>query len=322
MEEFSSYSLEVLLAEPSRLKQSISLLKNQFDESMTSNYDFFIKTCENASKITDDLEESTANITNLSSDLAKTIELCDNLCVVGKNFVSDNKKINSGFRHLPQITDIFTIPQLMRTCKISQYYEEALLLYQSIESFARQYTGIPSIQGILEEAQLVKSDVAKTLLDSFNGNLKISDAIRAVNLLRTAKMHSETEIRLAFINGRRKALHQQIEVIPQASPMYYINELTKCYRNSFVEICNWYRALFPEDDSEDDLTLHMALHFDINEYCRTLTNALDQIKDLNDAVMIMEEAIYFGSSIGKSGFEFCYLLDSAFYKSKWGSKTI
>jgi hypothetical protein len=55
--DFSNYSLEVLLQEPARLEQSISISKNSFDEGMTRYYDFFIKTCENASTITDDLEE-------------------------------------------------------------------------------------------------------------------------------------------------------------------------------------------------------------------------------------------------------------------------
>ena len=332
--DFSSYSFEVLLNEPSRLEKSISLLKDQFDTSMTSNYDFFIKTCENATTITDDLEACSENIAKLSSSISTSIDLCSDLCLTAQNTVNSNSKISSAFRHLPQITDILNIPALMRTCRISSYYEEALQLYQAIDRFARQYPGISSIQSTLEEAQTVKNDVAQTLIDSFSKKLKLTDALNAVTLLRRSGIHTENELRLAFVNGRRKKLQQKIENLNYISPLSYFENFTKYYRSALYKICTLYRSLFSNDttavtntgllnddnnkDDDDDLTLHLALQQEASNYCNALKNALEQINDVNDAKLAMQSALYFMNSLGKLGFDFYPLIEDVFRQSKWG----
>lgn len=334
--DFSSYSFEVLLNEPSRLEKSISFLKDQFDESMTSNYDFFIKTCENATTITDDLEACSENIAKLSSSISSSIDLCSDLCLTAQNTVNSNSKISSAFRHLPQITDILNIPQLMRTCRISSFYEEALQLYQAIDRFARQYPGIASIQSTLEEAQSVKNDVAQTLIDSFSKKLKLTDALSAVTLLRRSGIHTEGELRLAFVNGRRKKLQQKIENLNFISPLSYFENFTKHYRSALYKICNLYRALFNNNatplpnidgvgdsnnkDDDDDLTLHLAFQQESQNYCNELKKILEQITDVNDARLAMQSALYFMNSLGKLGFDFCPLVEYEFRQSKWGKK--
>lgn len=324
--DFSSYSFEVLLNEPSRLEKSISLLKDQFDESMTSNYDFFIKTCENATTITDDLEACSDNIAKLSSSISTSIDLCSDLCLTAQNTVNSNSKISSAFRHLPQITDILNIPQLMRTCRVSSFYEEALQLYQAIDRFARQYPGIASIQSTLEEAKIVKNDVAQTLIDSFSKKLKLTDALNAVTLLRRSGMHTENELRLAFVNGRRKKLQQKVENLNHISPLSYFENFTKYYRSALYKICTLYRSLFNSDttvsssnkDDEDDLTLHLVFQQESLTYCNALKNALEQINDVNDAKLAMQSALYFMNSLRKLGFDFYPLIKDVFCQSKWG----
>ncbi|KAH0791940.1 conserved oligomeric Golgi complex subunit 8-like [Histomonas meleagridis] len=314
--DFSSYHLNVLLKEPERLEKSIALLKDQFDESVSNNYDFFIKTCENVSTITDDLESCTENIGELTSDIKKSIDMCNDLRLIAQDTVDSLSKTSSGFRHLSQIQDILQVHSMMRACRVSNYHEEALQLFQSVSRFARQFPGIPSIQSTLTESQKVKQDVAQTLLDSFSGKLKLTDSIQNVNLLKSSEIYSESELRLAFVNGRFQYLHKKLDHLISRSPVFDFDNLTKKYRNAFSKLHTQYSALFSNDDSED-LTIHIAFRKEITNYCRHLKGALEKALDVNDAKQIMQSALYFVSSLSRIGFSFVPLIDSVFYESKW-----
>lgn len=316
--DFASYSLDVLLQEPERLEKSIASLKSQFDESMTSNYDFFIKTCENASTITDDLERCTSAVTELSNSLQQAISVCSDLSLLAQNTVASNAKVSAAFRHFNQINWIMDIPQMMNTCRWSSHFDQAIQLYQAIEAFARQYPGIPAIQQTLERAQKVKTEVAQTLLESFTGKLEVADAVKRVNLLRLAGLHSEAELRLEIVNGRRKKLHQKVEQVPKTPMTAYISKLTDVYRDRLLKMCVSYRSLFR--DEEDDMTLNMAVRCELNSYVCALKDALENMKNEADARTAMQGALFFVGALAKAGFNFYPMVDAMFYETKWAHK--
>jgi hypothetical protein len=314
--DFSNYSLEVLLQEPGRLEQSISISKNSFEEGMTRYYDFFIKTCENASTITEDLESCTATASQLSTNVAQSIDLCRELSLLGQTTIAANTKVTAAFQHLPQLTGIIEIPQLMKTATVSKLYDGALQLYQSIENFARQFPSIPIIQSTLDSAKLRKHEVAQTLLAAFNEHLSVGDIARNVSLLRTAGLHSEAELRLAIVNGRRRKLRQKVAQLSRTSAADFAINLTKKVRHALFKIPNIYGTLF--QDRDDDLILNLAMKHELREYCTVLRGVLDELADADTANSVMREVLSFVGSMATLGFNFCPMVDSMFYESKWG----
>lgn len=315
--DFLSLPLSTVLKEPARLKESIQALQNQFDESMARNYDYFIKTCENATTITDNLAICNDSITKLSNDVQKSLSLCQDLCEKAKKTVTLNSKLALGFNYCTKITDIMSIPQLMKSCKISSFPEEALQLFQTLDRFARQHPDISVVQSILDEARIVKAEVAQSLLDSFNGDLSLTKSVTIINLLRSADLHSEAELRVAFIKGRKQRMQQKIDPLPRSAPSYYFDRLTEVYRSSIFELCTQYKALFIRDDDEDDLTLHLFLHSEIQEYIKIFQDSLNAIDNESDAKAAVQTALYFGSSFTRLGFDFTPLIDNAFFSTKW-----
>lgn len=311
--EFTSMDLQMLLKEPTRLENSIAALQSQFDESMARNYDFFIKTCIDASTITDDLESCTKNIGDLSSDLAKANNLCKDLCLLANSTRESMAKISSAFLKQSEISDILIAPQLMRTCRISNLYDEALQVYNILEQFTRQHPNTTSLKSTLEEANNVKNEVTQSLLNTFSGDLKLEDAISNVNLLRTAKVHSEAEIRLAFINGRRMALHQKIKHISKEDPNKYMQELTNNFRSALYEISTTYKAILASEDAEDDMTLHLVIQKECEKYCKALKRSLEKVTKVDDAKEMVLNAFTFASSFGRLGFDFSPLIENCFY---------
>lgn len=316
--DFSSFTLDVLLQEPDRLEKSIASLKSQFDESMTSNYDFFIKTCENASTITDDLEACTSTVADLNTSLQQGISMCSELSLLAQNTVTSNAKVSAAFRRFNQISWIMDVPQMMNTCRLSSHFDQAIQLYQAIEAFARQYPGIPAIQLTLERAQKVKTEVAQTLLDSFAGKLEVADAVKRVNLLRMAGLHSENELRLEIVNGRRKKLHQKLEQVPKTPINSYVGKMTDVYRDRLLKMCVSYRSLFR--DEEDDTTLNMAVMYELQAYVAALREALEHMKNEADARAAMQGALFFVGALSKAGFNFYPMLDAMFYGTKWAQR--
>jgi hypothetical protein len=327
--DFSSYSLEILLQEPDRLKNSIDSLKNQFDQSMASNYDFFIKTCENASTITDDLESCAKTVSELSSDLSRSISLCGDICLLAQNTATANSRIAAALRHFSQIVVVMEVPQAMRTLLLLRSYGkegalaasphgDALALCEALDSFARQHPGIPALQAILEKAQRAKGDVADSLLSRFNDRMPIASAAGVVSLLRTAGLHTEHEIRLALVTGRRKRLHSKIGLLPKEPAEYYIDQFTRLYQKSLHKIPTLYQAVF--HDQEEDVVLSMVMHTELQDYCNVIRSRLDEISEVSNAREAMKQVLLFVRSLAQLGFNFCPMVDAMFYTSKWARR--
>jgi hypothetical protein len=211
------------------------------------------------------------------------------------------------------------IPQLMRTCQISSLPEEALELYRSLETLARQFPGVPLIHFALEKAQTAKEEVAQAALDSFMGKMKWEDAGRTVNLLRLAGIHTEGEIRLSFVNGRRKKLRDRIALIPKSSPAQYADLLTKRYRDKLFNMVTLYRSLF-RDGVDEDMALNLGFQWELESYCKVLKGLLNDIGNVDQAKSVMREVLFFADSMAKIGFDISAKVYDAFYESKWGNK--
>lgn len=314
--DFSNYSLDVLLEEPDRLEKSISYLKGQFDETMTSNYDFFIKTCESASTITDDLESCSSTISDINASLQSAVNMCQDICLQAQTTVTSNRKISAAFRHLSSITGIMDVPNLMSACRISSLYDESLQLFQAIDSFSRQYPGIPAIQHTLKKAHDMKTEVSTQLLESFGQNkLNYQKSVEYVNLLRTAGLHTEAELRLEFVNGRRKKLHNKIKALPKSPVTLYIEKLANQYRTSLMKLQTKYEGIFHSED-HDDMTLNMAIRFELEFFLKMFRESLIEVKDIGEARDMFKSALTLFDAMSTRHFNFAAMLDTVFYEWK------
>ena len=312
--EFSSMELKTLLSEPSRLESSIAALQSQFDESMARNYDCFIKTCDDASTITDDLEKCSSCIGELGKKLTEANSLCKDLCLEANQTREITAKISSAYSQVTDISEIFNVPQNMKSCRISCLYDEALQFYNILEQFARQFPNLPALQITLQQASAEKKEVTQSLLNTFsNEKLSLNDAISHVNLLRTAKVQSEAEIRLAFVNGRIQSMKQENDRIPKDDRPLFIEKLTNNYRTTLFNIATQYRAILRTEDAEDDMTLHLILQNQSQEYCNTLKETLDKVTKVEEAKDILTTAFYFATSFARLGFDFSPMVESIFY---------
>lgn len=316
--DFSTLSLDVLLGEPARLEQSISLLRDQFDASMASNYDYFIKTVGSAATITDELDTCGAQVRQLSADLQTAVALSRDAAAGSAAVLSALSGTAAAFRSLPQLQDVLQVPAMMRTCRISGFHDEALRLHQCVARFARQYPGIPALERTLSEADRLRSDVLSVLLSSFSGKLKLADAIQNMNLLKSSEAYSDGELKVGFVRGRFGYLHEKLRGIALRSAVVDFDCVTKRYRSAFNKITTQYRALF----SDEDAVLHAALNSEIQRYLSFLADALERVSDVSDARQVMQSALYFASSLGRVGMSFVPLVDNAFFNSKWAKSSV
>lgn len=313
--DFSSLSFEVLLKEPARLEKSIQSLKEQFDENMKIRYDYFIKTCENTATITDNLDTCSNEITKLSSSITSFIDICGDLCLTSQNAVKVHSKMTTALKNYDNISELFNIPDQMSKCRNTNSFEVILNFYNEIDRFARQYPDIKSIQYTLKEAENMKVKIAQGLIGFFEKSLTNDEALKYIEFLRRCEIHSENELRLAFINGARKNLALKIEDIQSRSPQLFFDNLTECYRANLSKMCNMYQYLF--QNNADNLTLHLAMHQEAHNYCNYLKDTLEKIANIDDAKDVMRSALNFMYPLGLYGFDFSSLIVNEFLCSKW-----
>ena len=206
----------------------------------------------------------------------------------------------------------------MKSCKVSSMHRAALQLYQALEDFSKQYPEIPIIQKALNEANVVKAEVAQSLLESFSTELSAVDSVIVFNMLQDTHLYSESDLRFAFLFGRKQKIQQKIAPLPKSTPFFFFTRLTDIYRDSIVSLCTNYLALFPIYDAEGDLTLNFFLHSEIRHYCSILLETLNKIDIQSDAKEAIRTALYFATALIRFKFNFVPLIDSTFDSSKWG----
>lgn len=319
--DFSNYSLDVLLEEPDRLEKSIRSLKDQFDDTMTNNYDYFIKTCESASTIPEDLDTCSSVISDLNASLQSAVSLCEDICLQAETTVASKKNISAAFRHFSNVFGIIDVPNLIEACRVSSLFDEGLQLFQAIESFSRQYPGIPAIQYTLKRAQHMQENVARTLVDSFakkkgedNKGITYQESVANVNALRMTGLYTEAQVRLAYIDGFLFRLHNEIPKIVKNPASMYIDKLANLYRTSLMELHTNYEGIFRDD--QDDMTLNMAIRVELEAFLKCFCDALKDVKDVSDVRDMFKSALTLFDALSTKRSNFTPKLDTVFYEWK------
>jgi hypothetical protein len=312
--DFATYSLEVLLQEPERLENSIASLKHQFDESMTANYDFFLTTCEHASTITEDLERCTATVSALSGALSRAAGQCGDLCLLGQSAVAANARVSAAFHRLPQLTEILEAPRTMEGLAVQGRCEEALQLFGAVEGLARQYAGVPALQRTLGAARARRAEVAERLLRGFDRAARAGETARALSLLRGAGLHTEAQLQIALVCGKRGKLRAKAARAAGGAAADRAVALTGAVRRALFKIPTVYQGMFHD---QDGLVLNVAVQRELAEYCAAVGALLDAVPDADGARRVVGEALEFVRAMAAVGFNFVALVDDVFYRSKW-----
>lgn len=314
MDEFADCELSTLLNEPLRLSASINELQNQFKGSMARNCDYFLKTCETTSTITDDLEKCSDNIRIVSSDLGRLDSIYEEISNTSKEALEKSRKISDGFKRQTELQTILDIPQFMKTCKISGLYDESIKISQLIEGFSKQNEKIMILHDILEESKDVKRDIADSLIQTFSNNVQLVDMIKNVNIIRQSGVYPEDAIKLSLVRGMRNALAKKCSELIKDNVILYINRVTDLYRTYIFELFTRFSSIFLNDSTESDHILHLAINNGINEYLVLVKKCMSHTHESDDIKAIMEIAQTFSSSLEKVTLSFSELLSERMKK--------
>ncbi len=217
----------------------------------------------------------------------------------------------------------------METCVKNGHHEEALAIQQLCAKLHKPLGSVPLIQSVLHDVHSSSVWMLNQLLVRLKGPVQLPECLKIIGYIRRMSAFNETQLRLKFLQAREAHFQSQMPDIPSdGSPHTYASlcrviELTRiCVFDTLTQ----YRALFTDEDTYYSASsgfghvvyrqifsswLFMKLKTFLDVFA-THAAAVDMEEQSVDS--LLGQAMYFGQSLGRVGFDFRLLIVPIFVK--------
>lgn len=185
LSELSSYGLDHLTQEPTRLEKERSSIRDQTQDLAFHNYRTFIETADCSKGICQDFTKINENLDNVLETLPNLSEQCNSFLKLSQE-ISTKRKANllTLSRH-SDLLELLEIPQLMETCVRNNYYDEALELITYVKRMEKKHaSSIPVIAKIVKDVELATQRMLKSLIQQLRGQIGLPQCLRTIGYLR------------------------------------------------------------------------------------------------------------------------------------------
>ena len=322
LSELSSYGLDHLTHEPSRLEKDRSSIRDQTQDLAFHNYRTFIETADCSKGICQDFTKINENLDNVLETLPNLSDQCNSFLKLSQE-ISTKRKANllTLSRH-SDLLELLEIPQLMETCVRNNYYDEALELITYVKRMEKKHaSSIPVIAKIVKDVELATQRMLKSLIQQLRGQIGLPQCLRTIGYLRRLDYFTETELRIKFLQCRDTYLQYVLDQVPNADPQNHLTKIIEHYRVHLFDIITQYKAIFSDDDQfnlysgindsgnedEDQQPAESALFYNwVNEKIGQFLEILrmDLAKGSCAFDTVLSQCMYFGLSFSRVGADF------------------
>ncbi|EGG23685.1 oligomeric Golgi complex component [Cavenderia fasciculata] len=317
--EMNSYSLEALLQEPGALSHQKQVTINNMKQLALEHYHLFIDNFKKFNQTNIQMTTINSSIDVLVDHLPAISKNCESFSVMSQAMTGKRSANKTLLDNFPTILDLLEVPQLMDTCVKSASYEEALQLEAFSKKIAKQYPNIKIVNEIVSEIATITQTLISNLQQSLRSNISLTDSIKIVGLLRRLGVYKENELKTILLYSRDQWLMNTIKLISDPNPVTFLTKLTDCCRTNLFDIVTQFNAIFSDDSDDDtnidDFILYGWIELKISHYLTTLETTLPLIKEGSGIAYILENAMYYSSSMSRVGVDFRPLLAPLFERT-------
>jgi len=321
LSELGSLSVDRISSEPERVTTELHHLQHQTRDLAASNYKTFIQTSNCSKEIFQEFSNTQTHLENLITKLPEFTKKCDQFQTVAGDISRHRRLTSLTLAKHTSLLEVLELPQLMETVVRNQHYEEALQLHSYVIKLCKKQPQVKILEDISTAVTSSMRLMLQQLLSQLRAPVQLPQCLKVISFLRRMDVFKETELRLKFLQARESWLNSILSGVPKDDPYLHLTRTMEVLRVHLFDIVTQYRSIF-SDDMEHLIGVGTGDHFDnrllftswlskkVNEFLTILADDLDA--GINSFESILGQAMYFGLSFSRVGYDFRPLLAPIF----------
>ena len=222
------------------------------------------------------------------------------------------------------LLEILELPQLMETVVRNQHYEEALQLHNYVAKLSKKQPEVRILADIQLQVAASMRLMLQQLVSQLRAPVQLPQCLKVISFLRRMDVFTEAELRLKFLQSREAWLSSVVAAVPRDDPYTHLTRTMELLRVHLFDIVTQYRSIFSDDTDhvinvsavnteekfDNRLLFTSWLSRKVQQFLKTIVDDLDA--GVTSFESIMGQAMYFGLSFGRVGFDFRPLLAPVF----------
>lgn len=321
LSELGSLSVDRISSEPERVTTELHHLQHQTRDLAASNYKTFIQTSNCSKEIFQEFSNTQTHLENLITKLPEFTKKCDQFQTVAGDISRHRRLTSLTLAKHTSLLEVLELPQLMETVVRNQHYEEALQLHSYVIKLCKKQPQVKILEDISSAVTSSMRLMLQQLLSQLRAPVQLPQCLKVISFLRRMDVFKETELKLKFLQARESWLNSILSGVPKDDPYLHLTRTMEVLRVHLFDIVTQYRSIF-SDDMEHLIGVGTGDHFDnrllftswlskkVNEFLTILADDLDA--GINSFESILGQAMYFGLSFSRVGYDFRPLLAPIF----------
>jgi len=314
LSELGNMNVDRISGEPERISSQVQTLQHQTQGLASDNYKTFIQTstctadiCQQFSTAESHLCEVLENLNNFKSD-------CSNFQNISQDISKHRRLTSLTLAKNTTLLEILELPQLMETVVRNHHYEEALQLHSYITKLCKKQPDVP----ILTDIQLAVTANMRLMLQQLVSQLRapvqLPQCLKVISFLRRMDVFTEAELRMKFLQSREAWLSSVLACVPKDDAYTHFTRTMELLRVNLFDIVTQYRSIFSDDTDhvvngetsehqfDSRLLFTSWLSRKVHHFLKVVMTDLSS--GINSFESVMGQAMYFGLSFGRVGFDF------------------
>eukprot|EP00092_Neocalanus_flemingeri_P008469 GFUD01009126.1.p1 GENE.GFUD01009126.1~~GFUD01009126.1.p1 ORF type:complete len:635 (-),score=134.88 GFUD01009126.1:114-2018(-) len=324
LSELGSFSVDRISSEPERVAGELHHLQQQTRDLAASNYKTFIQTSNCSKEIFQEFANTEQHLEKLIEKLPDFTEKCSQFQTVAGDISRHRRLTSLTLAKHTSLLEVLELPQLMETVVRNQHYEEALQLHSYVTKLCKKQPQVKILDDIATAVTASMRLMLQQLLGQLRAPVQLPQCLKVISFLRRMDVFGETELRLKFLQARETWLNSVVAGVPKDDPYLHLTRTMEVLRVHLFDIVTQYRSIF-SDDVDHLIGVGVENHFDnrllftswlskkVQEFLKIIASDLDS--GINSFESILGQAMYFGLSFSRVGFDFRPLLAPIFLKA-------
>ena len=318
LSEIGGFSADRISGETERVSADLATLQQQTQDLAIDNYKTFIQTSNCTAEIYKEFAETENHLTGVLDKLGQFKQDCAEFQLASQDISKHRRLTSLTLSKNTTLLEILELPQLMDTVVRNQHYEEALQLHNYVTRLSKKQPEIKILADIQTGVAATMRLMLQQLIAQLRTPLQLPQCLKIISFLRRMDVFKETELRLKFLQAREAWLNSVLAGVPRDDPHTHLTRTMELLRVHLFDIVTQYRSIFSDhtdhlntDNQFDNRLLFSSwLSRKVEQFVKTV------VEDLGSGVTsfesILGQAMYFGLSFGRVGFDFRPLLAPIF----------
>ena len=323
LSDLLSFSVTQLNREPERLKEQGERAVIARRETAQRRYDAFVGASECYDVVRREVADVERGLEAMRASLPALRAGCQAFAVRAEQISKARAAHRLTLANQSALLDLLEAPSLQDTCVRHGNYDEALEIQSFVDKATRRHGDkkIACIAQIAEGSRRASDAMLAQLLDKLRDpSISLPECLKVVGVLRRSDAMDETALRRAFLRCRERAAADAAAAAEGADAYEYVKRLTDAHRTRVFDVATQYRAIFAEDEEDEDdvdeyersRLLRSWCAYRTNEYLRRLELAVCLIDEGARLAAAHEHARYCAASLARAGMEYRPLLTPIF----------